>query len=84
MEVAVILIMWALAIALSAAIGHKKGRLTFGVVLGVLLGFIGCIIIALVKKNDDEDHYNCPACGERILVIARICKHCKTELRKVL
>lgn len=82
MERAFILVLMVLQTALGAAIGHKKNRLAYGITLGLLLGFIGCIIVACSKADDSNTHYDCPACGERILMTARVCKHCKTALRK--
>jgi hypothetical protein len=54
MDVVVILIIW-LAFAFTAGlIGRLRGRWGLGVTLGIFLGPIGILIIALVPKDYDN------------------------------
>jgi hypothetical protein len=43
-----IVIFWIMTVALSAGIGHAKNRTGEGVILGLVLGPIGVIVIALL------------------------------------
>jgi len=45
----VILAFWIAPIVIGAQIGSRKGHQALGLVLGLLLGWIGVIIIALVR-----------------------------------
>jgi uncharacterized membrane protein YfcA len=67
-----------------AVIGRVKNRPLLGAVLGAFLGIIGLLIIsALPAKQPEEETYDCPACGEKVKLLARICPHCRTPLRSV-
>lgn len=44
---------WIVCIALGAWVGSTKNRTGMGLVLGMLLGAIGVLIIALVPKADE-------------------------------
>lgn len=73
MEIAVItwLVFWTL---LGALIGKQKGRADSGVVWGLLLGPIGCLITALLP--DRRKVYRCPACFGEVDGEASRCRHC--------
>lgn len=47
----IFLILWIISIAAAGLIGFAKGRLGLGVVLGILIGFLGVIVMAFVKPS---------------------------------
>jgi hypothetical protein len=54
-------------------IGDRKGRTTEGVILGLLLGPIGCLLIFL---SADKNRVKCAFCAESIMKEAKLCpKH---------
>jgi hypothetical protein len=53
-ETGIVLLFWVLAAVLAAsAIGKRKGRRGTGFLLGLLLGWIGVIIIAVIPPTRD-------------------------------
>lgn len=46
--------LWILPVVVASAVGHHKGRLALGVVLGIFLGWIGVIIIAVIPPTRAE------------------------------
>ena len=56
-------------------IGNAKGRGADGFALGVLIGFIGWLIIALLPEKGEK----CPECFGVVPAGARRCKHCGIE-----
>ncbi len=61
------------------SIGNKKGQPGAGFFLGLLLGPIGWLIIALSK---DKNKKPCPFCKEPTHKDATVCSHCQKELSK--
>jgi hypothetical protein len=47
----VVLVSWALAVLAAYAIGRRKGRVPLGVVLGVVLGWVGVLILACLPRT---------------------------------
>ena len=50
----VLLIIWAICIAISAAIGASKDRVGMGIILGVCLGLIGAIIMLFIPESTEQ------------------------------
>ncbi|MFA7287211.1 MAG: GlsB/YeaQ/YmgE family stress response membrane protein [Patescibacteria group bacterium] len=91
-----IMIFWIVCAILAGAIGAMKNRTPLGIILGVLLGFIGVLIILFVPKSglaqtntvgsnapnptDSTDTRKCPFCAEVVRIEAKICKHCRSDL----
>ena len=70
---------------LSMIIGATKGRSGAGLLLGLFLGPIGLIIIAVLPPNEtalvrDGALKLCPYCAEAVKLSASVCKHCGKEL----
>lgn len=61
---------------IGALIGSMKGHTTIGFFLGLLLGPIGLIIIAMHQ----DDRFKCPACGGSIVPGKPRCKNCGAQL----
>jgi len=61
---------------IGALIGSMKGHTTLGFFLGLLLGPIGLIIIAMHQ----DDRFKCPACGGSIVPGKPRCKNCGVEI----
>jgi uncharacterized membrane protein YeaQ/YmgE (transglycosylase-associated protein family) len=49
------LILWVLFVALGGWVGSTKNRTGMGIVLGLLLGLIGVLIIALVPPAEPDN-----------------------------
>jgi hypothetical protein len=47
-------VFWILPIVVGSLVGNRKGRLVLGLVLAVLLGWIGVIIIAVIPPTRAE------------------------------
>jgi hypothetical protein len=57
-------------------IGSKKGRFSFGLILSLLLGWIGVIILLFVPS---AVHHECPFCRKVIHKEATVCPFCQRE-----
>lgn len=68
-------IWWVLPVIFAVKIGNKKNRVGLGWMFGILLGWIGVIIMACLKNNDMIE---CPFCAEKIKRGATLCVHCKS------
>ncbi len=49
-----LIIVWIVSAIAAGSVGKSKGRTFTGWLLGIFLGFIGLIIIALLPKNPNE------------------------------
>jgi len=80
--------------AAGASIAKGRGNnQTVGCLLGGFLGLIGLIILSVWPKNQavldarqavstapKANERACPYCGETILLVAKVCKHCHRDL----
>lgn len=85
-------IVWIICAFIGMGIGKGKGKGGAGFALGLFLGPIGIVIIALMKENTVEveamalssgESRKCPFCAELVKREALICKHCGKELPPV-
>jgi hypothetical protein len=81
MDVSTIIGLWVLGgLVVGGLIGDRKGRTAVGAVLGLLLGPMGWLIVAL---GPDYKHATetkkCPFCAEVVKREAVVCKHCGRE-----
>jgi hypothetical protein len=75
-DLAVIVLVWVIA---PAVVGFRMGErknLPIGLALGVLLGWIGILILALLPYRGRR----CSACAEPVRDAATICRHCGQRL----
>jgi uncharacterized protein (DUF983 family) len=78
-------LIWIPAVIVGGIIGSRKGKGGLGFVLGLLLSWLGVIIIAVVQPNHDKLVENgieqkCPHCAEYISSEAKVCKHCGKDV----
>ena len=90
------IVIWLSAVLVGAIIGSNKGKTGTGIVLSLLLSWIGVIIVAVLqpsqefveeKKKAEESEMlqsgsmkKCPHCSELIKSEAAVCKHCGRDL----
>jgi hypothetical protein len=65
-----------LAGAVGAAIGQSKGKTSYGLLLGLLLGPLGWLLVAASPSG----HPKCPACKGDVVTGATKCKNCGSDL----
>jgi len=82
-------IVWVICAFIGMGIGKSKGKGGAGFALGLFLGPIGIIIIAVMKEDTvavesaaiaSGGSRKCPYCAELVKAEALICKHCGKEL----
>lgn len=88
----IVLIWFALALV-NAFIATAKGRAGFGwFLLGLLFSIFSTIVLIAIPSVQEKKPYrlakpseikNCPDCGEPILKVARVCKHCGYRYEEV-
>lgn len=85
-----ILVIWVICGVVTAVIASAKDRSGFGwLLIGLLLGIFGVILIACMPSNKPAEVVfsparaapggttkACPDCGETVLLVANVCKHC--------
>jgi ribosomal protein L32 len=78
-------ILWIICAIASGIVGHSKSRPVLGWVIGIFLGFVGLIIIALLPTNQKQKEATalesgelkkCPYCCELIRSGAVVCRYC--------
>jgi hypothetical protein len=74
-----ILFCWPIFALIGAVIGQRKGMAAGGLILGLVLGPIGCLIAILARGKAKT----CPHCGETVRPEARICRFCHSDLSGV-
>ena len=86
------LVVWLICAVVTAIIASAKDRSGFGwFLIGLLLGIFGVILIACLPSNKPQQvtftaaqpvsnpgqaTKACPDCGETVLAVAKVCKHC--------
>ncbi len=82
-----VLALWIAPIIVAGKMGSRKGRGGLGVLLGVILGWIGVIIIAVIEPTPDVQRqealrhgFACPFCQEPVRHGATVCPHCQRDL----
>jgi hypothetical protein len=69
------LLVWVLPISVAHSIGKPKNR--EGFLYGLLLGWLGVLIVALLPaRHDRRKEKQCPDCLGFALNEARACRHC--------
>lgn len=83
-----ILVVWIMPAVIAWQIGVHKGKQGAGALLGIFLGWLGVLIIALVSATDDARRARalesgfvaCPFCLEMVRQGATACPHCQREI----
>ncbi len=74
-----LLIWFSAAVVTPIYMKEKGGSVGAGIALGLILGWIGFLIAVAICWNKDVG--TCPMCGEKVKLVARICKHCGTKFQ---
>jgi hypothetical protein len=69
--IVVMFIIWVLPIIVGNKIGKGKGRT--GWAWGLLLGWLGVVIVALLSPTNQK---SCPQCAESVQRGAQVCRYC--------
>lgn len=67
---ALLFALWLTSGLIGAIVGRQTARQGIGCLLGLILGPIGWILVAMLDTRP------CPMCGKRIKKAARVCPHC--------
>jgi uncharacterized membrane protein YeaQ/YmgE (transglycosylase-associated protein family) len=74
-----IAVLWVIPIFVASSMGKPKGR--EGWLYGVLLGWVGVLLLAVLPKNMARGAFvECPHCRETIRHSASVCPHCQREV----
>lgn len=79
-----IIFLWIILSIAVAMLATKRGRsggiwFIIAIVLSPLLGFI-FLLVSKDLSRDEGDRVSCPKCSEKVLLTAKICPHCKSNL----
>ncbi len=76
-QLTVVILLWGvIGLAVGAAIGQRKGRAGAGAVLGLLLGPLGWLVVAVGPDLGPK----CRECGGALAQGARKCMHCGSDV----
>ncbi len=82
-----VLILWVAPIWAAASLGKSRGRLGLGLLLGIVLGWIGVLLIAVLGQTPEaqraallKEGFPCPFCQEPVRNGATVCPHCQRDL----
>ena len=67
---------------LGAVIGNQRtGKAKNGFFLGLFLGPLGLLMVALEKPDDEHQGLRaCPHCAEKIKAEAKVCRYCSRDV----
>ncbi len=75
------------AVWVSVHLGNKKGLAVLGWILGILLGWIGVVIMLIIPASPEAQRrealrsgFACPYCQEPVRHGASVCPHCQRTL----
>ena len=81
------LVLWVVPIIVGISLGSRKGRGGLGFALGIFLGWLGVLIIALTSPTAEARRiealsygFACPFCQEIVRQGATVCPHCQRDL----
>jgi hypothetical protein len=69
--------LWLISLIACIAIGARKGSPIGAAVLGLVLGPLGLLLVAL---SGAANRRPCPLCGESVLRVAVVCSHCGRDI----
>jgi threonine/homoserine efflux transporter RhtA len=85
-------VFWVAPIVVAKKLGERKGRESAWV-WGLLIGWLGVIVVALLSDKTEQDISNapvwaqagqvvaalkrCPECAEQVQPAARVCRYCR-------
>lgn len=77
-----ILMVWCLLGVIAGMVAQQKYRNVWAWSISTFfLGFFTLIPLLLLKPLDNPLEFRaCPQCGENILLVAKICKHCNSSV----
>lgn len=69
---------------LAGLIAHSKSRNVLGwSLVGCVIGPFALVVAALPLGLKDGVTRRCPQCSETIRIEARVCRHCRSDLRGI-
>jgi hypothetical protein len=74
-----VIFLWIVPVFVAVSQGRPKDRA--GLAYGIVLGWIGVVILAFLPPRRGDKYVDCPFCKEIIRRDALVCAHCQRELR---